>query len=130
MALNTNKLKIINFYKEILRNNIPEPLFTKDISQKEINKLIKKNNKSIKLTKKDYKEIKQDIILELSSPKYALQINQTEKIALILKENKDITIDFKTEDIDPAIYYYNKEKMYLINYDNLENKLQLLYIPT
>lgn len=51
--------------------------------------------------------------------------NNLKNILKTLSKNTFIKIDFIYNDIDPAIYYFNKNELYLINYDHLEDKWYL-----
>jgi len=118
MNYNTQKERIINYYKEI----ILETIKNNETSKKNVMRNIKKTS----LNKKDYKRIYKEIITSISTPKYHLNINQIENIISILsKIHTNIRFDYINKESDPTIYYYINNSMYLINFDSLENKWYL-----
>ena len=64
-----------------------------------------------------------------SQSKYTLLATDIEKIInVITKKNNETKIDYVDYDIDSAIYFFKKYKLYLINYDSIENKWYLSQI--
>ena len=57
---------------------------------------------------------------------YTLTISGIEKILnILLTKYQDIKIDYTDYDVDSAIYFFQNDKFYLINYDSIENKWYL-----
>ena len=57
---------------------------------------------------------------------YSIIISGIEMILnILLTKHDDITIDYLDYDIDSAIYYFQNDKLYLINYDSIERKWYL-----
>jgi len=129
MNLRYTKKQLISIYKESIKEEIIETRNSKKISNKQLTKLIDLQIKKISLTRKEFMQIKKELLEELSTNQYSIEVNQTEKIISTLSNKyQNIKIDYKTNDTDPAIYYYQENNLYLINFDSIENKWYLSLI--
>ena len=122
MNLNYKKQKIIELYKEIILESLEkEPPYIKE--REKLNKKVKEKINEFKLLENDFDNLTREIINEISSSKYSLFVSNLENIINIIGESAKI--DYKIQDTDPALYYYENNKLYLINYDSIENKWYL-----
>lgn len=125
MNLNYKKQKILELYKEIILESLGKEVFS--ITEKEkLNKKIKEKINELKPLKNDFDDLANQILNEISNPKYTIFVSDLENIINIIGETAKI--DYKTQDSDPALYYYENNKLYLINYDSIENTWYLSLI--
>ena len=130
MGTNEKKEELKFFYKKLIKDYI-YAIAKGSYTEKKLKTLINRYHKNLKLSKKDYKKITHELLLEIKLPKYTLQVNSTQRILNIINQFDDITIKYNIEDIDdcePAIYYYFKNNLYLINFDSIEDKWYLSLI--
>lgn len=119
MSLNYKKRKIIELYKEIILKSLKKAHpYIKE--KKELNKKVKEKINELKLLESDFNNLKKEIINEISNPKHSLFVSSLENIINIIGDS--VKIDYAIQDSDPALYYYENDKLYLINYDSIENK--------
>lgn len=77
--------------------------------------------KKSSLTHNDMKTLKEDLLLNNHLDKYKITATPLEEIInIILSKNPNIKIDYKDNNNEPALYYYNNDNLYLINYDSIE----------
>ena len=132
--MKTNLLK--EEIKELLKRQIINVLNKKNLNYINYNpsflfKTIKEYLYEIKLDEKDYNLITNELIEELLSNIYYLQIDQTANIINILSNKiKNSKLEY-TNDSDPAIYIHlHNNHSYLINYDEIEKRWYLALINT
>lgn len=127
MAIQYKKETFKNLYKKYFEGCINKCKDRENFNVRKLKKILNIQTKATRLTRKDFKIIKTDLIIDFFSRKYILPVNQLENIVNVI-ERKNCKIECKTEDEEPAIYYYNEKDLYLINYDSIENKWYLCLI--
>lgn len=133
MKTNTIKTKIKESIKQLILNDIlnnKNPIFFS--CNKKIHATINTYITEMKLSKKDYFEIKNDVLNEILIKKTYSFSNESKSIINIFsKKINNYTLEYILTDSDPTIYFHLEDKTsYLINYDILEDTWYLSLVNT
>ncbi len=117
------KNKHIENYTNLLKDYLLHNNFS-FVNKTNINNLINKT----KLTKKDYKKIKKDLLKN----QYYINNIETENIIKIISQKlKNFKLEYSLENSDYIFYFHFKNNTsYLVNYDSINKKWYLSLIQT